>query len=170
MVGHCPWVLVWTGVCYWHGVGEFIFSSSSSTIGLVHSNQVFWKLCANCPMLFMCARKVFGLLSAAGLGSCQWHIKRPAPRPSGPTVRQWPRCRPDAHRARPQSPIGRTPGASPGLTRPRTRRQRPWGPNSHHNKYHSRGCSKLCAMTMMYVEKKHAQKKARFLQREGEVG
>ena len=22
--GHCPWVLVWTGACYWKGVGGFI--------------------------------------------------------------------------------------------------------------------------------------------------
>ena len=25
----CPWVLVWTGACYWHGVGGFMFKSSS---------------------------------------------------------------------------------------------------------------------------------------------
>ena len=33
MAGHlatdCPWVLVWTGACYWHGVGELMFNSSS---------------------------------------------------------------------------------------------------------------------------------------------
>ena len=28
--GHCLWVLVWTGACYWHGVGGFMFNSSSS--------------------------------------------------------------------------------------------------------------------------------------------
>ena len=28
--GHCLWVLVWAGACYWHGVGGFMFSSSSS--------------------------------------------------------------------------------------------------------------------------------------------
>ena len=26
----CPCVMVWTGVCYWHGVGGFMFNSSSS--------------------------------------------------------------------------------------------------------------------------------------------
>ena len=30
LAGHCPWVLVWAGACYWHGVGEFVFDSSSS--------------------------------------------------------------------------------------------------------------------------------------------
>ena len=30
LAGHCPWVLVWTGACYWHGVGGFMFNSSSS--------------------------------------------------------------------------------------------------------------------------------------------
>ena len=32
MAGHCPWVLVWTGACYWHGVGGFLFNSLSSAI------------------------------------------------------------------------------------------------------------------------------------------
>ena len=30
MAGHFLWVLVWTGACYWHGVGGFVFNSSSS--------------------------------------------------------------------------------------------------------------------------------------------
>ena len=30
MAGHFLWVLVWTGACYWHGVGGFMFNSSSS--------------------------------------------------------------------------------------------------------------------------------------------
>ena len=30
LTGHCPWVLVWTGACYWYGVGGFVFNSSSS--------------------------------------------------------------------------------------------------------------------------------------------
>ena len=30
LAGHFPWVLVWTGVCYWHGVGGFMFNSPSS--------------------------------------------------------------------------------------------------------------------------------------------
>ena len=30
LAGHCPWVLIWTGACYWHGVGGFMFNSSSS--------------------------------------------------------------------------------------------------------------------------------------------
>ena len=29
MAGHFLWVLVWTGACYWHGVGGFMFNSSS---------------------------------------------------------------------------------------------------------------------------------------------
>ena len=28
--GHFPWVLVWVGAYYWHGVGGFVFNSSSS--------------------------------------------------------------------------------------------------------------------------------------------
>ena len=28
LAGHFPWVLVWTGACYWHGVGGFMFNSS----------------------------------------------------------------------------------------------------------------------------------------------
>ena len=32
MAGHCLWVLVWTGACYWHGVGGFMFNSSSSSL------------------------------------------------------------------------------------------------------------------------------------------
>ena len=27
---HCLWVLVWTGACYLHGVGGFVFNSPSS--------------------------------------------------------------------------------------------------------------------------------------------
>ena len=42
---HFPWVLVWTGACYWHGVGGFMFNSSSlkapcdtfTTIGKRHN-------------------------------------------------------------------------------------------------------------------------------------
>ena len=30
LAGHCPWVLHWAGACYWHGVGGFMFNSSSS--------------------------------------------------------------------------------------------------------------------------------------------
>ena len=30
MAGLFLWVLVWTGACYWHGVGGFMFNSSSS--------------------------------------------------------------------------------------------------------------------------------------------
>ena len=30
LAGHCPWVLVWAGACYWHGMGGFMFNSSSS--------------------------------------------------------------------------------------------------------------------------------------------
>ena len=30
LAGHRPWVLVWTGACYWHGMGGFVFNSSSS--------------------------------------------------------------------------------------------------------------------------------------------
>ena len=30
LAGHCLWVLVWAGACYWHGVGEFMFNSPSS--------------------------------------------------------------------------------------------------------------------------------------------
>ena len=33
LAGHCLWVLVWTGACYWHGVGGFMFYSSSSCDG-----------------------------------------------------------------------------------------------------------------------------------------
>ena len=38
LAGHCPWalgpwVLVWTGACYWHGVGGFMFNSPSSPAG-----------------------------------------------------------------------------------------------------------------------------------------
>ena len=29
MAGHCPWVLVWTGACYWYGAGGFVFNSPS---------------------------------------------------------------------------------------------------------------------------------------------
>ena len=32
LAGHCLWVLVWTGACYWHGVGGFMFNSSSSWV------------------------------------------------------------------------------------------------------------------------------------------
>ena len=31
MAGHFLWVLVWAGACYWHGVGGFMFNSSSSS-------------------------------------------------------------------------------------------------------------------------------------------
>ena len=31
IAGHFLWVLVWTGACYWHGVGGFMFNSSSSS-------------------------------------------------------------------------------------------------------------------------------------------
>ena len=31
LAGYCPWVLVFTGACYWHGVGGFVFNSSSSS-------------------------------------------------------------------------------------------------------------------------------------------
>jgi len=31
LAGHFLWVLVWTGACYWHGVGGFMFNSSSSS-------------------------------------------------------------------------------------------------------------------------------------------
>ena len=32
LAGHCLWVLVfWTGACYWHGVGGFLFNSPSSS-------------------------------------------------------------------------------------------------------------------------------------------
>ena len=37
MAGHFLWVLVWTGACYWHGVGGFMFNSSSSLLGGEHS-------------------------------------------------------------------------------------------------------------------------------------
>ena len=30
LADHFLWVLVWTGACYWHGVGGFMFNSSSS--------------------------------------------------------------------------------------------------------------------------------------------
>ena len=30
LAGHFPWVLVWTGACYWNGVGGFMFNSPSS--------------------------------------------------------------------------------------------------------------------------------------------
>ena len=33
MAGHFPWVLVWTGACYWHGVGGFLFNSPSPPPG-----------------------------------------------------------------------------------------------------------------------------------------
>ena len=29
LAGHCPWVLAWTGACYWHGVGGFMFNLPS---------------------------------------------------------------------------------------------------------------------------------------------
>ena len=29
LAGHFLWVLVWAGACYWHGVGGFMFNSSS---------------------------------------------------------------------------------------------------------------------------------------------
>ena len=35
MAGHFSWVLIWTGACYWHGVGGFVFDSSSSSRWLV---------------------------------------------------------------------------------------------------------------------------------------
>ena len=31
LAGNFLWVLVWTGACYWHGVGGFMFNSSSSS-------------------------------------------------------------------------------------------------------------------------------------------
>ena len=31
MAGHCLWILVWTGACYWHGLRGFMFNSSSSS-------------------------------------------------------------------------------------------------------------------------------------------
>ena len=33
LAGHFLWVLVWTGACFWHGVGGFMFNSSSSERG-----------------------------------------------------------------------------------------------------------------------------------------
>ena len=40
--GHCPsWVLVWTGACYWHGVGGFMFNSSSSPQGSPFRSSYF---------------------------------------------------------------------------------------------------------------------------------
>ena len=29
LAGHCLWVLVWMGACYWHGVSGFVFDSPS---------------------------------------------------------------------------------------------------------------------------------------------
>ena len=37
MAGHCPWVLVWAGACYWHGVGGFKFNSSPSPLVIVRA-------------------------------------------------------------------------------------------------------------------------------------
>ena len=34
LAGHFLWVLVWTGACYWHGVGGFMFNSSSLFVAL----------------------------------------------------------------------------------------------------------------------------------------
>ena len=31
----CPWVLVWAGACYWHGVGGFVFNSQSGDFGVL---------------------------------------------------------------------------------------------------------------------------------------
>ena len=31
LAGHCPWVLVWSGACYRHGVGGFVFNSEPSS-------------------------------------------------------------------------------------------------------------------------------------------
>ena len=35
MTGHCHWVFVWTGACYWHGVGGLKFNSPSPPAGLL---------------------------------------------------------------------------------------------------------------------------------------
>ena len=45
MAGHFPWVLVWTGACYWHGVGGFMFNSPSSPRAALHAQRaVKWKV------------------------------------------------------------------------------------------------------------------------------
>ena len=76
--------------------------------------------------------------SAAAVGSRMTDIKRLAPR--SPVVRRCSSRRPDAPRARPRRAGHR--GPSPGPTRPRAGRQRPWGTNSHHSHNHPRGCCK----------------------------
>ena len=45
LAGHCHWDLVWVGACYWHGVGGFVFNSSSSRRGWVFIVQFFFFLC-----------------------------------------------------------------------------------------------------------------------------
>ena len=35
LAGHCLWVLVWTGACYWHGVGGFMFKMVSQFVTIV---------------------------------------------------------------------------------------------------------------------------------------
>ena len=44
LAGHFLWVLVWTGACYWHGVGGFVFNSPSSPpalIGAAYAGLIF---------------------------------------------------------------------------------------------------------------------------------
>ena len=32
LAGHCPWVLVWAGSYYWHGVGGFVLKVEGLTL------------------------------------------------------------------------------------------------------------------------------------------
>ena len=47
LAGHSPWVLVWAGACYWHGVGGFVFNSPSSWIAKYGTARPFSKCCDN---------------------------------------------------------------------------------------------------------------------------
>ena len=38
LAGHCPWVLVWAGACYWHGVGGWRVCGLCS----IHHHHFCW--------------------------------------------------------------------------------------------------------------------------------
>ena len=65
MAGHCSWVLVWAGACYWHGVGGFVLNSPSSPRTAPHSSPrsficcFFPPLCAE-PWEYNCRGNVRG--------------------------------------------------------------------------------------------------------------
>ena len=47
LAGHFPWVLVWTGACYWHGVGGFLSRAGipgvAGRLGVPAKTIIFWK-------------------------------------------------------------------------------------------------------------------------------